>query len=45
MSSISLVLVYFFTNSIKISVSYGILEIIVKMIAYYIHETIWEVRR
>ena len=40
-TSTTLILVYFFTKSIELSASIGILEIIVKTTLYYLHERTW----
>lgn len=39
---ITVVLVYIFIGEIKIAISIGILETIIKMIFYYYHERIWD---
>ena len=39
---ITVVLVYIFVGEIKIAISIGILETIIKMVFYYFHERIWD---
>ncbi len=41
-STTTLLLVYILTGEIKIAGSVTLLEIIVKSIIYYLHETIWD---
>ena len=37
----TIVLVYIFTKNIVLSFSVGVLEVVVKMIVYYLHERAW----
>jgi uncharacterized membrane protein len=37
----TMMLVYFFTKKITLSLGIGILEVIIKMIVYFCHERLW----
>ena len=37
----TVILVYIFTGEIKLAFSVGVIEVIVKMILYYLHERAW----
>jgi len=40
-TSIGMSLIYFYTKQIEFSIAFGVADVIVKAIAYYIHERIW----
>lgn len=40
-STATVLLVYAFTGEIKIAVSIGLLEVVVKMVLYFFHERAW----
>ncbi|MBR9706753.1 DUF2061 domain-containing protein [Candidatus Pacearchaeota archaeon] len=37
----TVILVYIFTGELALALSLGIVEVIVKMIVYYVHERVW----
>ena len=41
-SFITVMIAFFFTGSIEIGLSIGGLEFVFKILAYYLHERIWE---
>jgi len=40
-TSIGMSLIYFFTKQLEFSLAFGVLDFLIKSVAYFIHERVW----
>tara|TARA_R110002020_G_scaffold24109_5_gene79632 strand:+ start:591 stop:788 length:198 start_codon:yes stop_codon:yes gene_type:complete len=42
-TSLGVAMIYFYSGSIEFGLTFGVADVIIKSIAYYSHERLWEV--